>query len=109
MLLLDRSAQDLQAALGDMERKARDANLRGERAALVVYYSGHAKDGALRLGDTRLPLESLKARIAAGPGRRAHRHLRLVPLGRADAHQGRPQGARLRDRIRRARATPRAS
>ena len=66
-LLLDGSAQDLLAALTETERRAAEAHARGERTALVLYYSGHAKDGALRLGDTRLPLDSLKARISSSP------------------------------------------
>jgi hypothetical protein len=66
-LVLDGSAQDLLAALSATERRAADARARGERTALILYYSGHAKDGALRLGDTRLPLDSLKARVAASP------------------------------------------
>jgi hypothetical protein len=66
-LVLDGTAQDLLAALAQAERRAADARAHGERTALVLYYSGHAKDGALRLGDTRLPLDSLRARIAASP------------------------------------------
>ncbi len=66
-LLLDASADQLLTALGEMERKARDARLRGERTALFVYFSGHAKDGALRLGDSQLPFESLKSRLAQAP------------------------------------------
>ncbi|MBI3181206.1 MAG: caspase family protein [Myxococcales bacterium] len=66
-LLLDAGSQDLLTAIGEMERKARDARSRGERTALFVYYSGHAKDGALRLGDTKLPFESLKNRLAQAP------------------------------------------
>jgi hypothetical protein len=66
-LLLDGTAQDLLTALAETERRAADAHAHGERTALLVYYSGHAKDGALRLGDTRLPLDSLKERIAASP------------------------------------------
>jgi hypothetical protein len=66
-LLLDGSAQDLLSALAQTERRAAEARARGERTALIFYYSGHAKDGALRLGDTRLPLDSLKARVAASP------------------------------------------
>ena len=50
-----------------MERRARDAAQHGERVALFVYFSGHAKDGALRLGDTQLPLEALKSRLAQAP------------------------------------------
>lgn len=67
MLLLDQDADAVLTALGELERRARDAKARGERSALFFYYSGHAKDGALRLGDTTLPLESLKSRLAQGP------------------------------------------
>lgn len=67
MLLLDASAEELLTALGEMERRAGDASRRGERTVLFVYYSGHAKDGALRLGDSRLPFESLKRRLAQAP------------------------------------------
>lgn len=67
MLLLDEAADDVTTALGELERRARDARARGERTTLLFYYSGHAKDGALRLGKTKLPLETLKARLASGP------------------------------------------
>jgi hypothetical protein len=66
-LILDGTSQDVLAAMTEMERRARDAARRGERVALFVYYSGHAKDGALRLGATQLPLESLKGRLAQAP------------------------------------------
>jgi hypothetical protein len=66
-LLLDGSAQDLLSALSATERRAADARARGEKTALVLYYSGHAKDGALRLGETRLPLDSLRARLGGSP------------------------------------------
>ncbi len=40
------------------------ARLRGQPDSLFVFfYSGHAKDGELRLGDSRLPLGDLKRRI----------------------------------------------
>ena len=67
MLLLDESADAVTTALTELERRIRDAKSRGERTTLLLYYSGHAKDGALRLGNTKLPLESLKARLATGP------------------------------------------
>jgi uncharacterized caspase-like protein len=66
-LVLDGTAQDLLAALAGAERRAAEAEARGERTALVLYYSGHAKDGALRLGETQLPLDSLKARLSSSP------------------------------------------
>jgi hypothetical protein len=67
MLLLDGTAEQVLTALGELERRARDARAKGERTALFFYYSGHAKDGALRLGGTQLPFESVKARLAQGP------------------------------------------
>ncbi|MFZ5470716.1 MAG: caspase family protein [Myxococcota bacterium] len=66
-LLLNAAAEDFLLALGELERKARDAARRGERTALLVYYSGHAKDGALRLGRSKLPFEALKGRLAQAP------------------------------------------
>lgn len=63
ILLLNRSASDIYRALGDLEQRTRRAQKQGQRVALVVYYSGHAKDGDLQLGDTRVPLEDLKHRL----------------------------------------------
>ncbi len=67
MLLLNADADDLLTALGELERRAKDARARGERTSLFFYFSGHAKDGALRLGSSKLPMESLKARLAQSP------------------------------------------
>jgi len=66
-LLLDGDATRFVAALAEAEQRARAAAARGEKTALIVYYSGHAKEGALRLGDSALPLASLKARLAQAP------------------------------------------
>jgi hypothetical protein len=66
MLLLDESADVVNIALTELERRIRDAKSRGERTTLLFYYSGHAMDGSLRLGATTLPLESLKARLSTG-------------------------------------------
>src|SRR4051812_28643113 len=46
-LILDGTANDVLAAMAAMEDRARQARLRGDRVALIVYYSGHAKDGML--------------------------------------------------------------
>ncbi len=64
-LLLDRSATDFLAALDDLEKRVAAAARQGQRTSLIVYYSGHAKEGALRLGETRLDLEALKQRLSA--------------------------------------------
>ncbi|MBK7860615.1 MAG: caspase family protein [Archangiaceae bacterium] len=66
-LLLDDSAGSLLESLGEVEKRATAARARGDRTALFFYYSGHAKDGALRMGGTQLPLEQLKARLAQAP------------------------------------------
>src|SRR3569832_929872 len=66
-LLLDGVVVWFVPALGEAEQRARAAAARGEKTALIVYYSGHARDGALRLGDSALPLAPLKARLAQAP------------------------------------------
>jgi caspase domain-containing protein len=66
-LLLNARPQELLGALAELEARSAEARRRGERTALLVYFSGHAKDGALRLGDGALPLDALKARLAAAP------------------------------------------
>ena len=66
-LLLDGDAGRFYRALGDLERRAEEARRRGEKTALIVYYSGHAKGGALRLGDTQVPLAALKTRLGQAP------------------------------------------
>ena len=66
-LLLNEDAQDILSALANLEASIKAAQARGERTALLVYYSGHAKDGALRLGDTRLPFDTFKKRLADAP------------------------------------------
>jgi hypothetical protein len=63
-LLLDRAAGDVLSALQAVSARAAQARRRGDRTTLIVYFSGHAKDGALRLGDSRLDLEELKARLS---------------------------------------------
>ncbi|MFL5320530.1 MAG: caspase domain-containing protein [Myxococcaceae bacterium] len=66
-LVLNGSAEDFLKALADTERKIVEAQKNGERTALFVYYSGHAKDGALRLGGSSVPFDALKARLSAAP------------------------------------------
>jgi len=66
-LLLDQDAEDFHQALAELETGVRAARARGERTALIVYYSGHAKDGSLRLGDSAVELEVLKRRLSAAP------------------------------------------
>mgnify|MGYP000029442951 CR=1 FL=1 len=66
-LLINRSAGDFLRALAKIEARIVEAQRRGERTMLIVYYSGHAKDGELRLGDTRVGFADLRARLVASP------------------------------------------
>ena len=66
-LLTGADASDLRRALDDLEARSRSARARGEQTLLLVYYSGHAKDGDLRLRDTRLPLSELRQRLQDSP------------------------------------------
>ncbi len=63
-LVLNGKAADVLAAFTRIEQRLRQAAERSERTALLFYYSGHAKDGALRLGSTALAFDSLRNRLA---------------------------------------------
>jgi hypothetical protein len=67
LLLLNQDARAVLTGLTELEGRIQAAQARGERTALLVFYSGHAKDEALRLGDTRLPFATLKQRLAEAP------------------------------------------
>jgi hypothetical protein len=67
VLLLNQASGELWRALGHAESRIAAARQRGERTLFVLYFSGHAKDGELRLCDSRIGLDALKTRLAAGP------------------------------------------
>ncbi len=66
-LLLNDTAKEVLSALAELETQSRSAQARGERTTLLIYYSGHAKDGSLRLGETSLAFDALKRRMAEAP------------------------------------------
>ena len=66
-LLLSAGAGDFRRALAELSERAAAARARGERTVLLVYYSGHAKDGALRLGRGRVPFDELRDALEAAP------------------------------------------
>lgn len=66
-LLLDGEAAGFLGALDDVEARAGQARLRGERTIVFIYYSGHAKDGSLRLGESQLPMAYLRTRLGQAP------------------------------------------
>lgn len=66
-LLLSAGAPAFRKALAELSAEAGRAGAAGERTVLVVYYSGHARDGALRLGGGALPLDDLREALASAP------------------------------------------
>src|SRR5437016_6197366 len=66
-LLLGAGAADVRRALAELGRAAAQAHAQGQQTVLIVYYSGHAKDGELRLGSSRLPLTELRAALQDSP------------------------------------------
>ncbi|MCM2333695.1 MAG: caspase family protein [Anaeromyxobacteraceae bacterium] len=66
-LLVGEGARAFRRALADLTARAAAARAAGERTLLVVYFSGHAKDGALRFGQAGLPLAELRDALQAAP------------------------------------------
>jgi uncharacterized caspase-like protein len=66
-LLTDATSAEVRAALADLDALAAAAKAHGDQTVLLVYYSGHARDGDLRLGDTRLPLADLRDALRNAP------------------------------------------
>jgi hypothetical protein len=60
-------ADDVRRALKDLENRSQAARARGDETLLVVYFSGHAKEGELRLRDTRLSLSEVRAELQDAP------------------------------------------
>jgi len=59
-LLLGAEAGDVRRAMAELSDAASRA---GGPTLLLVYYSGHAKDGELRLGSTRMPVSEIRASL----------------------------------------------
>jgi len=66
-LLLSPGPRELRAALAELGARAAAAGARGEHTVLLVYFSGHARDGALRLGAGALPLDELREALERAP------------------------------------------
>jgi len=65
-LVVNQPASELWRALGLIDARIAQAKQRGERTLLFLFYSGHAKDGELRMGDSRVRLDDVRARLSAG-------------------------------------------
>jgi hypothetical protein len=66
-LLTDATAGEVRAALKSLSAGIAVAKAAGEQTILILYYSGHAKDGELRLGDSILPMTELRSILTEAP------------------------------------------
>lgn len=64
LLLKGGSADQMRAALAAMDARVAATRSGGERAMLLVYFSGHAGAGGLEFGGERIAFEELRAAIA---------------------------------------------
>ena len=67
LLLTNADADQVRVALADLTARLQRARDKGEPTELLVYYSGHAKDGELRLGDSTMPLSELRGLLEHAP------------------------------------------
>jgi hypothetical protein len=66
VLLVNQSANEVWRTLAGLEARIADARAHGDRALLIFYFSGHAKDGELRLGESRIRLDDIRGRLSSG-------------------------------------------
>jgi hypothetical protein len=62
--VLGAKADEARRALEMIEGKIERARKTGAQTSLLFYYSGHARDGSLRLGATRWPMVELRSALA---------------------------------------------
>ena len=63
-VLAGATAKQARASLAALERSVAAASRQNQHATLLVYYSGHARDGILRMRGSRLPLLELRRRLS---------------------------------------------
>ena len=66
-LLLSSGVRAFRSALSELSTRTAAAHAAGEATVLLVYFSGHAKDGALRFGSGGLPLADLREALQSAP------------------------------------------
>ena len=64
---LDPEAAELRRSMAELDAAMTRARAGGRQVLLIFYYSGHAKDGYLRLGDSRLGMHELKQWLNDSP------------------------------------------
>jgi hypothetical protein len=65
--VLSGSSGELHEAMAELDAAVLQAKQAGQRVLLVFYYSGHAKDGQLRLGDSAFSMLELKRWLSDSP------------------------------------------
>ncbi len=66
-LLLSSGVRAFRSALADLSTRIAAAQATGEATVLMVYFSGHAREGALRFGGGGLPLADLREALQSAP------------------------------------------
>lgn len=61
--VVDGDAASVMGTLEELERRVQDSKSRGNEVVLVFYYSGHAQNGVLRLGNTTLEMSLVKREL----------------------------------------------
>lgn len=61
--VIDGESGDVMATLDEMERRVAEAKRAGDEVILLFYYSGHAQNGVLRLGETQLDMQWIKRQL----------------------------------------------
>ncbi len=61
--VIDGEGGDVMGALDEVERRVAQAKRGGDEVVFLFYYSGHAQNGVLRLGQTQLEMQWIKRRL----------------------------------------------
>lgn len=65
LTVVDGSIADVRRLLDELEHRIAGRKARGDDVVVVVYYSGHASNGRLHLGDERFEMRELRERLSA--------------------------------------------
>lgn len=69
VVVLGQRADALREKLAEVRGRIEELNAQGHEVMLTLYYSGHARGGALHLGGTHFPLAALREYLERSPAR----------------------------------------
>ena len=61
--VVDGDAASVMGTLEEVERRVRESKAHGNEVVLLFYYSGHAQNGVLRLGDSQLEMSIVRREL----------------------------------------------